>query len=248
MAQVFSPAANTIARVSIVVGAALPLVLMWTLSQITRSPSNTKVGIAPPQPVPFSHMHHTAELGIDCRFCHTTVDKAGFAGVPSTDTCLTCHSQVWTNSPLLEVVRDSQDTDMPVIWNRVNFVPQFVYFNHSIHIDRGINCNTCHGPVQQMHMTYKGNPFEMAWCLECHNEPERYLYEDKDNPDLTPREQVFNLYTKIQAGAKLTRREVALRDGTPYNPSAEELAEGRRLVQERGINVKQLADCWICHR
>jgi hypothetical protein len=246
MPQIFGPEANTVARVSIVAAAIIPLVLAYALSTITRSPANTKVGVPLNQPVPFSHQHHSKELGIDCRYCHAGSEISGFMGMPSTETCMSCHSQIWTNSPLLEPIRESYEQNIPLQWNQVNWVPEFVYFNHAIHIDRGINCNVCHGPVQKMHIMAKGNPFSMAWCLDCHREPEKYLYPT--GPNESPRDQVYNLYWKIQAGERLTARERALAEGRNYTPTPEEMAEGQRLVKERGINVQQLSDCWICHR
>src|SRR3982751_3250026 len=157
-------------------------------TQRRRRPFNTGVGVAKEQPVPFSHEHHAVELGIDCRYCHGNVEKSATAGVPPTQTCMSCHSQIWTNSPLLEPVRQSYETGTPIKWNQVNKLPSFVFFNHSIHVNRGINCNTCHGPVENMNITWKGNSFQMAWCLQCHRAPERYLHESDDakSRGLTP--------------------------------------------------------------
>lgn len=255
MAQIFKPSANSIARASILGAVSLPLALGLGLAALSRSPANTKVHVPLNQPVPFSHQHHVWELGIDCRYCHTSVEKSGYAGLPSTETCMSCHSQIWTNSPLLEPVRKSYEDGVPIKWNLVNRVPQFVYFNHSIHIARGISCNTCHGAVQQMHITWKGNPFQMAWCLECHRAPERYLYQDKSHPELSPRQQVFNFYWKIQAGDKLTERELSLERGgmqsSGFNVGAsdrrDDLEMGRKLVNTYGVRVNQLSDCAICH-
>jgi hypothetical protein len=211
--------------------------------------------------VPFSHQHHIDELGIDCRYCHTTVEKSSFAGIPPTQTCMSCHSQIWTNSPLLEPVRESYATGKPIRfaegelgWTRVNKVPEFVYFNHSIHIAKGINCNFCHGPVQKMQLTFKGKPFFMAWCLDCHNSPEKFLYKDPEAAakGLPPSEQVFELYRKFQMGVgnNLTARERALAegDGDKYTPSAEEVDQGKQRIADLNVKKAQLADCWICHR
>ncbi|HEV2472697.1 MAG TPA: cytochrome c3 family protein, partial [Chthonomonadales bacterium] len=141
MPQVFHPAANTLAKLSLLAGVVLPMGVIVGASGITRSPYNTNVGVALEQPVPFSHEHHATELGIDCRYCHSDVEKSATAGVPPTHTCMSCHSQIWTNSPLLEPVRESYRTGIPLRWNKVNALPDFVYFNHSIHVNRGINCN-----------------------------------------------------------------------------------------------------------
>ncbi len=251
MPQLFKPSANSAAKVSLLLTAALPVLLISVGSGISRSAANTGVGNRLDQPVPFSHQHHAWELGIDCRYCHTSVEESGYAGLPDTETCMTCHSQIWTNSPLLDPVRKSYETGQPLEWNLVNKVPEFVYFNHSIHIDRGISCNNCHGPVQKMHLTFKGQPFHMVWCLECHREPEKYLYVDEKNPQLTPRQQVFNLYVKFQSdpeGANMSPRERALINGKEQVTTVRDLIErGRKLLEERGINKAQLADCSVCH-
>jgi hypothetical protein len=261
MAQVFSPSMNVLSRISLFGAVAAPVLLMLAGSGITRSSANTKVQIALDQPVPFSHEHHVSELGIDCRYCHTTVEKSAFAGIPPTHTCMSCHSQIWTNSPLLEPIRESyanqrpiQATDGSLGWNRVNKVPEFVYFNHSIHIARGINCNICHGPVQKMQLTFKGKPFFMAWCLECHNNPERFVYQSPEvkGSKYSQSEQVFQLYHKFQQGEglNLTNRERAIAggDGDTYSPSTEELKEGQQAIEKLHVKKAQLADCWICHR
>jgi len=234
------------AIVAAVVGGALYVPVAIALG---FSPSTTAVGYAPEQPVPYSHALHAGKLGLDCRYCHTTVEKSSYAGLPATETCMSCHSQIWTNSPLLEPIRQSFETGTPIKWNLVNKTPEFVYFNHSIHIARGINCNTCHGPVQDMHITFKGNAFQMAWCLQCHRAPERYVYQDHDHPDRTPRQQVFDLYWKYQAGEELTDREHRTLDGkNDGSDDPQDKAEGKELLAKYGVKVQQLADCSVCHR
>jgi hypothetical protein len=248
-AQVFKERANTVARFSLVAGATIVLGGGFAVAALSRSPANTKVGVPKDQPIPFSHKHHTWELGIDCRYCHTTVEKSAFPGMPASETCMSCHSQIWTNSPLLEPVRQSFETGTPIHWTQVNKLPEFVYFNHSIHIARGVNCNTCHGEVQAMNITWKGNSFQMAWCLQCHRAPERYLHSDPLNLDRTPRQQVFDLYWKIQADVQLNDREKQLASGEdPFSDNPKDVAEGKEIVKKLGVRVAQLADCWICHR
>lgn len=252
---------NVLSRVSLFAAVASPVLLMLIGSGITRSSANTKVQMALDQPIPFSHEHHVSELGIDCRYCHTTVEKSAFAGIPPTHTCMSCHSQIWTNSPLLEPIRESYATGKPIRatdgslgWNRVNKLPEFVYFNHSIHIARGINCNICHGPVQKMQLTFKGKPFFMSWCLECHNNPEKFIYQSDGvkNRQYSQSEQVFQLYRKFQVGEgyNLTARERAIGngEGDMYGPSADEEAEGAKLLDTLHVKKTQMADCWICHR
>ena len=248
MAQIFAPSANTLAKVSLLMAAATPLAAFYVGSTISRSPFNTNVKVPLVQPIPFSHKHHAYELGIDCRYCHSSVETSAVAGVPPIETCMSCHSQIWTNSPLLEPLRQSWKTGTPVAWTKVNKVPEFVYFNHSIHIARGINCNECHGPVTRMQITYKGKPLSMSWCLECHREPEKYLRKDPARPDLTPSEQAFELYYKAMRGEKLSPAEYDLLAGNAYSPSSEDVKQGRELVDKLKVAKEQLMDCWICHR
>ena len=249
MAQLFTPATNNRLRTLLGFLSIGPLVLGYALAGWSRSGSNTKVEVPRNQPVPFSHRHHAWELGIDCRYCHQGVEKSGFANIPPTETCMSCHSQVWTNSPMLEPIRESYQTGTPIQWTTVNRLPSFVYFNHSIHVARGVNCDVCHGPVQKMQITWKGNSFQMAWCLQCHRAPERYLYRDEAHPELSPRQQVFNLYAKLQNHEELTDREDRILEGEGGDSDApEELKKGKAIVARYGIKTQQLADCWMCHR
>ena len=173
--QIFHRSSNTIAKASIVAVAILASVGLWAVLEIAKSPYVTYAGIAKPQPVPFSHQHHVAGLGIDCRYCHTSVETSHFAGIPPTKTCMNCHSQMWVGAPLLEPVRESYRTGKSLVWTRVNDLPDFVYFNHSIHINKGVGCNTCHGPVDRMPLMYKHASLQMEWCIDCHRAPEKYL-------------------------------------------------------------------------
>jgi hypothetical protein len=247
MAQLFKPSANNVAKLSLIVGAILPIGILYAGSTASRSPANTKVNLPLDQPIPFSHKHHVFELGIDCRYCHTSVETSAVAGVPPTETCMSCHSQIWTNSPLLQPLRDSYAQNKPIEWRKVAKVPEFVFFNHSIHVQRGINCNQCHGPVQEMNITWKGKAFWMSWCLECHKNPEKYVYADSATHGLSPKDQVFELYRKYSRGDTLSPREYSLIKGHDYVPSKAELAESKKLVQERQINPDQIQDCSICH-
>jgi hypothetical protein len=183
MSQLFHPSTNTLARVLIYGGALFVGGLLWTLYTLDRSPYVTEEGVDREQPVPFSHAHHVGDVGIDCRYCHTSVEESPFAGIPPTRTCINCHSQLWADSPLLEPVRESFRTGEPLRWTRVNDLPDYAYFDHSIHIHKGVGCVTCHGPVDQMPLMWKGESLQMEWCLDCHRNPEDYL---------RPREEVFN--------------------------------------------------------
>lgn len=139
------------------------------------SPKTYAVGFQPEQPVPYSHALHAGEMGIDCRYCHNTVEQAGHAAIPPTETCMNCHARVKTASPKLEPVRQSWETGMPVEWNKVHDLPDYVYFNHSAHVTRGVGCVSCHGRVDQMDLVYQHEELSMGWCLDCHREPENHL-------------------------------------------------------------------------
>lgn len=233
MAQIFHSGFNTLARLSVILGVAAPVGLIAAASGISQSPANTKVGVPLNQPVPFSHEHHANELGIDCRYCHTNVEKSATAGVPPTETCMSCHSQIWTNSPLLEPVRESYRTGAPITssdgevgWNQVNKVPEFVYFNHSIHIKKGVTCNVCHGPINTMQLTYKAKTFFMAWCLSCHRHPEKFI--------------------RPEAEVKKWMQNPAANENA--RSAAKQTEDGLQLIQQYNIKTKQLVDCWVCHR
>lgn len=183
MAQIFHRSTNTISRVSIFGSVILIAILGYAADVVNETSYVTEVHNARPQPVPFSHKHHAGELGLDCRYCHSSVEVSPSAGMPPTQTCMSCHSQIWTNAPMLEPVRASFRDSTPIAWTRVNAVPDFVYFNHSIHVAKGVGCTTCHGPIAEMNITWRAQSLYMRWCLECHNAPEKYL---------RPREEVFN--------------------------------------------------------
>jgi Cytochrome c7 and related cytochrome c len=205
MAQVFHRSMNTVSRVSIVGLVLLIGALSYLAWAVNMSPYYTNAMLQFRQPVPFSHKHHTADDGIDCRYCHTSVENSSFAGLPSTETCMTCHSQIWTNSVMLEPVRASYATGQSLEWVRVNALPDFVYFNHSIHVKKGIGCTTCHGQVGEMPITWKQNTLYMRWCIDCHKHPERYVRR---------REDVFR---------------------PTYDPPKNQIAMGRELVKEYKI-------------
>ncbi len=184
MPQIFSHRSNSIVRASILAAFLLPCASGWVLHAIYWSPWTTREMTPIPQIVPFSHKHHVFGLGLDCRFCHTTVEKSAFAGMPSTEICMTCHSQIWKNAPMLAPVHESMANNQRLSWIRVNDTPDFVFFNHSVHINHGIGCVTCHGQLDQMPLTWKSHTLYMRWCLECHRQPEKFI---------RPREEVFNL-------------------------------------------------------
>jgi hypothetical protein len=187
MPQIFGREFNTISRVTIF-GSLLILAFLWWVAEILyRSPYATGADTAYLQPVPFSHQHHVGQLGFDCRYCHTSVEKSSFAGIPSTKICINCHSQMWVGSEMLAPVRASYASGRSLEWQRVHNLPQFAYFDHSIHIHKGVGCVTCHGQVDEMPLTWQSGELTMAWCLDCHDNPAK---------NLRPREQVFNMKWK----------------------------------------------------
>jgi len=171
MAQLFPRSANALARGSIVVGAVLAAAAGYGLWLVAHSGYVTRQGLILEQPVPFSHDHHVGQIGIDCRYCHTAVERSGSAGIPPTQTCMNCHNQLWTNAALLEPVRASAASGEPLRWNRVYDLPGFVYFDHSIHVAKGVACESCHGRVDRMPLMYQDAPLTMEWCLACHRDP-----------------------------------------------------------------------------
>jgi len=173
--QIFHPSTNTISRVSIFGALFILGGSIWIVVQVNRSPFVTQAGVAREQPVPFSHAHHVGDVGIDCRYCHTSVEESSFAGIPPTATCMNCHSHLFADSPTLEPVRESFRTGKAIVWTRVNDLPDFVYFNHGIHVSKGVACVVCHGPVERMALTWQESSMQMEWCLDCHRHPERYL-------------------------------------------------------------------------
>ena len=206
MRQFFPPVANSIARL-IILGLLLALAFaLWAGAMIVRSPYETRQNEPREQPVPFSHEHHAGGLGIDCRYCHTTVETSSFANIPATKICMNCHSQMWAASPTLEPVRESYLTGRSIAWTRVHDLPGFVYFNHSIHLHKGIGCSTCHGRVDRMPLTWQAESLRMQWCLDCHRNPAQYV---------RPTDKVFAM---------------------DYQPPPDQLALGARLVQEYNIH------------
>jgi hypothetical protein len=218
MSQIFHPSTNTISKVTILGLLVLVAGGLWLCWEITQAPWVTQQSIVREQPVPFSHEHHVGGLGLDCRYCHNTVEKSAVAGIPPTETCMTCHSQIWTNAAMLEPVRQSYKTGKPLKWTRVHDLPDFVYFDHSIHIAKGIGCESCHGRVDKMPLMWEQNALTMKWCLDCHRNPAK---------NIRPRDQVFKM---------------------GYVPAIAQEELGPKLVQEYKVNVRQLTNCSICHR
>ena len=219
MSQIFHRTTNIYSRLSILGVVGFALVLGGVVAMLNVSGYNTNQGMFVAQPVQFSHKHHVGGEGIDCRYCHTSVEESAFASIPPTKTCMNCHSQIWTNAPMLEPVRASFRDNKPLRWTRVHDLPDFVYFNHSIHVKQGVGCATCHGRIDEMPLVYQQATLQMSWCLDCHRNPAKYV---------RPRDQVFNM---------------------AWERPDDDPGLGARLVQEYKIgSVELLTNCSTCHR
>jgi len=175
MSQIFRPSANTLSKLSLFGALSAVAGLILVAMVVGRSSYVTRANEFIEQPIQFSHLHHVKDDGIDCRYCHTSVETAAFAGIPPTKTCMNCHSQLFNTAPILEPVRASFRDDTPIRWVRVHDLPDFVYFNHSIHVKKGVGCETCHGRVDEMPLMRQQNSLQMEWCLDCHRAPEKYV-------------------------------------------------------------------------
>jgi hypothetical protein len=184
MAQIFDRSSNALARASLVLTGLIVIALGVTLDQLQRSPWVTRQGQRPDQPVPFSHKHHVQGLGVQCQYCHVTVETSSYAGIPPTKTCMNCHAQIWTNAQLLEPVRQSWATGQSLAWIKVHDLPDYVYFSHEIHVNKGVACASCHGRVDQMPLMYAENTLQMEWCLDCHRNPAK---------NLRPTSEIYNM-------------------------------------------------------
>ena len=219
MRQLFAPGADAILRLTLLVVSVGAVLLLVIVGAVARSDYVYSVGVAPKQPVPFSHKHHSGELGIDCRYCHTSVEKLATAGMPPTYTCMSCHSQIWTGSSMLAPVRDSLANADPLRWTRVNHIPAYVYFNHSVHVTKGVGCSTCHGAITSMQMTARAQAFHMDFCITCHRNPQ---------PNLRTPDQVWNM---------------------DWQAPPDQATRGPALAAKYHIRAgAQLTDCSICHR
>jgi hypothetical protein len=219
MSQIFNRHTNIYSRLSILAIVGFVAVLGGGVALLNVSGYNTNQDMFVEQPIQFSHAHHVGGEGIDCRYCHTSVEESAFANIPPTKTCMNCHSQLWTNAPILEPVRASFRDNKPLHWTRVHDLPDFVYFNHSIHVKKGVGCATCHGRVDRMPLMYQQATLQMSWCLACHRDPAKFI---------RPREEVYNM---------------------AWERPANDPGLGARLVQEYKIaSVEQLTNCSTCHR
>jgi hypothetical protein len=234
MPQIFPKAANPIARIMLL---SIPLLAASTgvgLSAFIRSDYITGANEVVEQPIPFSHLHHVNQLGIDCRYCHTAVEVSAHAGIPPTKTCMNCHQQVWNGADLLDPLRSSYAQNNPIAWNKVHNVPHYTYFNHSIHVSKGVSCVSCHERIDNMPLVFQSKTLLMEWCLDCHRNPES---------NLRPKSEVFNLAWKPEQGT------IDL-DDTKFEAGKWTQAElGRHLKEKYHVrDGKTLTNCSICHR
>jgi cytochrome c7-like protein len=219
MPQIFHRSTNVISKVSIFGAIFFIAAALWLTAEFTRSSYNTQAFVPREQPVQFSHKHHVGDEGIDCRYCHTSVETSAYAGLPPTKTCMNCHSQIFADSPYLEPVRESFRTGKPILWTKVHDLPEFAYFNHSIHVNKGVGCSTCHGQVDQMPLMYQTSSLQMEWCLACHRQPEKFL---------RPKKEIFSMQ---------------------WNPPADQIEQGRKLIKDYSIQSPAvLTSCSTCHR
>jgi len=218
MPNYFPPNSNAFAKWIIWGGVIFTVLLATSLTVFART-TNNKVRVPVEQPVAFSHALHNGQLGIDCRYCHTSVEVAASANIPPTETCMTCHSQIRVGSPQLANVQASWDNEEPLQWNRVHDLAHFVYFNHSAHINKGVGCSSCHGRIDQMEGIWKNEPLTMGWCLECHKNPAQHV---------RPKSEVFNMAYKA--------------------PAHGQLELGEQLIAAYNINEDKLPQCSTCHR
>ena len=217
--QIFHRSTNTISRVSVFGAVFFVAFLGWLMDAVNRSPYVTQQHVARVQPVQFSHAHHVGGMGLDCRYCHTTVERSAFANIPPTKTCMNCHSQIWNQSPEIAPVQESFRTDKSIEWIKVYDLPDYVYFNHSIHVAKGVGCETCHGRIDKMPLVAQHPTLEMSWCLDCHRAPEKHL---------RPRDQVFTM---------------------GYVAAGDQKVIGERLKAQYHIRPSnELTECWTCHR
>ena len=208
MSQIFHRSANTLSKVSIFGVLTLVASLILLAMALGRSSYVTGAHEYVQQPIQFSHLHHVLDDGIDCKYCHTSVETSPFAGIPPTKTCMNCHSQIFSTEPILEPVRASFRDNKPLSWVRVHDLPDFVYFNHSIHVKKGVGCESCHGRVDQMPLMQQERSLQMQWCLDCHRAPEKFV---------RPRSEITTM---------------------GYQPPEPQSTLGPKLVKEYGIQTR----------
>ena len=248
MAQLFAPAANAWFRlglVSLLIGG---MVIVTGLLAFARSSYNTSQNYVPDQPIPFSHEHHVADCGIDCRYCHTSVTKEARAGMPSTETCLRCHRYLFADSEMLRPIHDSWRNQEPLRWNRVHDLPDFVYFNHSIHINKGIGCYSCHGRVDRMPLIEQAAPLTMQWCLDCHRNPEAHVRPKSLIFETRPLAELIAATPPQDSEDKYPQQELNLAEQASNDADVASSLQSVRHQLAEEYAVESYTDCYTCHR
>jgi len=219
MAQIFHRSTNFIARFSLLSVVLVGGIGLTGVLGLARSPYFTRQNVTQDQPIQFSHKHHVGDDGIDCRYCHASVETSATAGIPPTKTCMNCHSVLFNNAGYLEPVRESYRTNTSIQWVKVHRLPDFAYFNHSIHVNKGVGCSTCHGSINQMPLVFQASSLLMEWCVDCHRNPEKVL---------RPKDQVFNM---------------------DWKAPSDQIERGREFMKQRDIrSATELTSCSTCHR
>ena len=229
MAQIFERSSNALARASLVLTGLIVIGLGVTLDQLQRSPWVTRQGQRADQPVPFSHKHHVQGLGVQCQYCHVSVERSSYAGIPPTKTCMNCHAQIWTNAKLLEPVRHSWETGESIAWTKVHDLPDFVYFSHEIHVNKGLGCASCHGRVDLMPLMYEQNSLQMEWCLDCHRKPSK---------NIRPTSEIYNMAWEAPAESRPVWCTVG--EDRPGVPTAQSVSCTTKDPARAGVEVASL--------
>jgi len=216
--QVFGRQADQIAQFGLTAALVMLLVFAVAWVGLDRSSYGTGQRLARLQPIPFSHAHHAGEDGIDCRYCHGAVETSSSAGLPATEICMTCHSQLFADAPVLEPVRQSFASGKPIVWERVHDLPDFVYFNHAAHVNNGVGCVSCHGRIDEMPTLYQAAPLTMQWCLDCHRDP---------GPQLRPEDEITSM---------------------TWTPTGERRKFGEQMIAHYHVRTDHMTDCYVCHR
>lgn len=253
MAQLFPRSADTILRTAIVGGVILVCIVISTMLGLARTPYMTDEDVVIQQPIPFSHQHHVGDIGIDCRFCHQTVEFSSRASIPRTDVCMTCHRELWDQSSMLAPVRESFREGRSLRWNRVYDLPDYVYFNHAIHVHKGIGCYSCHGEVDEMPLIRQVPPLTMQWCLDCHKDPTEHVrprelvFEPAPLKELLPGDN--GDYSNVLQNIKTLGEDTWIRKNSqkPNSTSSLTLTELRAKLA-KAYDVESLTDCYTCHR
>ncbi len=253
MPQVFHKSANAVARISFIAFPVMFAITGVSLAVFYRSSYATGVNEILEQPIPFSHLHHVGQLGIDCRYCHTTVETSSFANIPPTKTCMNCHQQMWVGADLLGPVRESYAKNEPIHWKKVHNLPEYAYFNHSIHVSKGVGCYSCHGQVDQMPLMFQSKSLLMEWCLKCHRNPENNLRPKEEITSMTwtPNDLLDSSTKELNTNSELSKefKEWCEKNKIVIKESVPQKDLGLFLKEKYHVrDAITLTSCSNCHR